>query len=56
MVPSDWSSLVVIGQGGWREVKVGLVLIPTLSSANFGRIFVFDHGQILAHVVMPILA
>ena len=37
--------MVVIGQEGRREVKVGLVLIPTLSSAIFGRVFVFDHGQ-----------
>ena len=45
VVPLDWSLSVVIGQGGRREVKVGLVLIPTLSSAIFGRSFVFDHGQ-----------
>ena len=45
MLPSDRSSSVVIGQGGRREVKVGLVLVPTLSSAIFGTVFVFDHGH-----------
>ena len=40
----DWPSLVV-RRGGRREVNFGLVLIPTLSSAIFGRVFSFDHGQ-----------
>ena len=31
---------------GRREVKVGLVLIPMLSSAIFGTVFVFDHGHV----------
>ena len=34
--------------GGWREVReerIGLVLIPTLSSAIFGPVFGFDHGH-----------
>jgi hypothetical protein len=34
-----------MGRGGRREVKIGLVLVPTLSSAIFGRVFSFDHGQ-----------
>ena len=34
-----------MGRRGRREVKIGLVLIPTLSSAIFGRVFSFDHGQ-----------
>ena len=45
VVPSDRSTVVVVGREGRREVRVGLVLIPTLSSAIFGRVFVFDHGQ-----------
>ena len=45
VVPLDWSTLIVVGGEGRREVRVGLVLIPTLSSAIFGRVFVFDHGQ-----------
>ena len=38
----------MIGQRGLREVReerVGLVLIPTLSSAIFGPVFGFDHGH-----------
>ena len=35
----------MVGQGGWREVNFGLVLIPTLSSVIFGSNVVFDHGQ-----------
>ena len=44
VMPSDRSSLVV-GQGGWREVNFGLVLIPTLNPMGLGSSFVFDHGQ-----------
>ena len=44
VVPLD-CSLLVVGRGGWREVNFGLVLIPTLSSVNFGSSFVFYHGQ-----------
>ena len=44
-MPSGRSSSVVIGRGGRREVKVGLVLVPTLSFEISGPYFVFDHGQ-----------
>ena len=44
VVPSGRSSSVV-GQGGWREVSFGVVLVPTLNPVNFGRKFVFDHGR-----------
>ena len=37
--------MVVVGREGRREVKIGLILIPTLSSAILGTFFVFDHGQ-----------
>ena len=44
--------LVIMGcdrtGGGRREVRedrIGLVLIPTLSSAIFGQVFGFDHGH-----------
>ncbi len=36
---------MVMERRGRREVKIGLVLIPTLSSAIFGRVCSFDHGQ-----------
>ena len=44
-MPSDWSPVVVMGREGRREVKIGVVLIPTFSSAIFGVCFVFDNGQ-----------
>ena len=54
VVPLDRSSSVV-GQGGRREVNFGLVLIPTLSSVNFGSSLFLTMAN-LAHVAMPILA
>ena len=45
VVPSSQSAVVVVGREGRREVKIGLILIPTLSSAILGTFFVFDHGQ-----------
>ena len=44
VVPSD-RSLSVVGRGGWREVNIGLVLIPALNPMGLGSSFVFDHGQ-----------
>ena len=35
----------MVGRGGWREASFGVVLVLTLNPVNFGRKFVFDHGQ-----------